>query len=69
MAGLDEKEVAQAIYDLAREQEVDAKTVFALVYRILIGQETGPRLAGFLLTIGRDRVRQRFQPYLQEPTS
>jgi lysyl-tRNA synthetase class 1 len=62
--GRDEKEVGQAIYDLAREKGVEPKELFALVYRILIGKETGPRLAGFLITVGRERAGARFRPYL-----
>ena len=34
------------------------RSYFALLYRLLVGGETGPRLATLLLAIGADRVRE-----------
>ena len=52
----DEKTMAEAIYRIANETGVDQKRFFAVMYQVLVGKERGPRLAGFLLTIGRQRV-------------
>jgi lysyl-tRNA synthetase class 1 len=52
----DDKTLAEAIYRIAEEEGLEAKTLFQAMYRVLIGQSKGPRLAGFLLTIGRERV-------------
>lgn len=56
LARHDEKSLAERIYALAAEAGLDPKALFKLVYRVLIGQEAGPRLAAFLLTLGRQRV-------------
>ncbi|GAA4579889.1 lysine--tRNA ligase [Planotetraspora phitsanulokensis] len=51
-AGLD-------IGDKAATPELKAaqRAFFSLLYRLLVGRETGPRLPTLLLTVGRDRVR------------
>ena len=59
----DEKSLYEAIYACARANEVEPKVLFKLVYRVLIDQEMGPRLAGFLLTIGKERLLALFAPY------
>lgn len=53
---LDERSLAEAIYRIADETGVDRKRFFAIMYQALIGKERGPRLAGFMLTIGAERV-------------
>ncbi|GIF49829.1 lysyl-tRNA synthetase class I [Asanoa ferruginea] len=40
------------------ELKVAQRSFFALLYRLLIGKETGPRLPTLLLATGADRVRQ-----------
>jgi lysyl-tRNA synthetase class 1 len=59
--GHDERSLSELIYRIAEEQRVDKARFFAIMYRALIGKERGPRLAGFLVTIGAEqrRVRQR----------
>ena len=52
----DERSIAEAIYRIADEVGVDRKRFFVIMYQALIGKERGPRLAGFLLTIGPERV-------------
>jgi lysyl-tRNA synthetase class 1 len=39
------------------EVKVARRAFFALVYRLLIGRETGPRLPTLLLAAGPERVR------------
>ncbi|GAA1292844.1 lysine--tRNA ligase [Planotetraspora silvatica] len=39
------------------ELKAAQRAFFALLYRLLVGRETGPRLPTLLLTVGRDRVR------------
>jgi len=34
------------------------RSFFALLYRLLVGRDTGPRLPTLLLAIGADRVRE-----------
>ena len=58
-----EKELEQALYDIAQGHGFSSKEFFSLMYRVLIGREKGPRLAGFLQTIGRERVLQILENY------
>jgi lysyl-tRNA synthetase class 1 len=39
------------------------RTWFILVYRLLIGKDTGPRLPTLLLALGQDRVRSLLDPH------
>jgi lysyl-tRNA synthetase class 1 len=63
LAGHDEKTLAEAIYRIAAEAGLEAKEFFKVVYRALIEKEQGPRLAGFLLILGRERVLQLLGSY------
>ena len=35
---------------------------FALLYRLLVGRDTGPRLPTLLLAVGADRIRTLLSP-------
>ncbi|MCE1196062.1 lysine--tRNA ligase [bacterium] len=52
----DEKAVAEAIYAAAAAAGTDGKTLFKAAYNALVGKDQGPRLAGFLGTLGKDKV-------------
>lgn len=54
----DEKTLGEAIYRITAEEGVDRKQFFLIMYRVLVGADRGPRLAGFLKTIGRERLEQ-----------
>jgi lysyl-tRNA synthetase, class I len=49
-------ELLNLFYDLAKENGVDTREFFRAMYRILIDKEYGPRLAPFILSIGRKKV-------------
>ncbi|MFP4376088.1 MAG: lysine--tRNA ligase [Spirochaetales bacterium] len=59
----DEKSMQNRVYEIAEEAGVDKKQIFGVMYAILIGKERGPRLGGFLLTIGEDRLLEILSPY------
>lgn len=40
------------------EMKVAQRTFFALLYQLLVGRDTGPRLPTLLLAVGADRVRK-----------
>ena len=52
----DSKAVHQSIYDVAAAHGMEARELFAELYRILIDKDRGPRLAEFILTIGLSRI-------------
>lgn len=59
----DEKALSQLIYDAAADAGVETTVLFGAVYRALIGKEKGPKLAGFMNTIGKDRVLEILSRY------
>ncbi len=46
------------------EIKVSQRTWFVLLYQLLIGKDTGPRLPTLLLALGQDRVRSLLAPAL-----
>ncbi|MFP4179044.1 MAG: lysine--tRNA ligase [Spirochaetaceae bacterium] len=60
----DEKSVGQAIYDIAEDAEIEPKELFELCYKVLIGKEKGPRLAGFIMTIGKEKTLEILKRYV-----
>jgi lysyl-tRNA synthetase class 1 len=44
------------------ELKTAQRTLFALLYQLLIGKDTGPRLPTLLLALGQDRIRYLFTP-------
>ena len=61
--GKDEKELSQLVYDAAAEAGVENTVLFTATYKALIGKEKGPKLAGFINTIGKDRVVEVLSKY------
>ena len=59
----DEKQVAEAIYGAAAAAGTDGKTMFRAAYQALVGKDQGPRLAGFLGTVGKDKVMSILAAY------
>ena len=52
----DEKQLSEAIYDIANQCEIPAPVLFKTAYTVLIGNERGPKLAGFIKTCGKDKI-------------
>jgi len=44
------------------ELKVAQRTFFALVYRLLVSRDTGPRLPTLLLAVGASRIRKLLTP-------
>jgi lysyl-tRNA synthetase class 1 len=51
------------IYTIARENGMEPKEFFPIIYRVLIGKERGPRLANFILTAGRAKIAEILEKY------
>ncbi|MCX7775123.1 MAG: lysine--tRNA ligase [Spirochaetaceae bacterium] len=56
-------EVAEAVYAAAQSAGCDAKMLFRAAYQALIGKDQGPRLAGFLRAIGREKIESLLSAY------
>ncbi len=48
-------------YDIVNQFGVDSKDFFKACYRIMIGKEKGPKLANFILMIGKEKVFKLFK--------
>lgn len=59
-----DKELQDAMYGLSREAGIEPKDFFTVMYQVLIGRQKGPRLAGFLKTLGQERVAAILALYL-----
>ena len=51
-----DKELHEKLYEHMHEVELTPGDVFPLLYQTLISKEKGPKLAGFIRTIGKERV-------------
>jgi lysyl-tRNA synthetase class 1 len=51
-----DKELHGKIYELMKAQELTPGEIFPFLYQTLISKEKGPKLAGFIITIGKERV-------------
>lgn len=60
----DEKQLAEKIYEIAHTYECEPGAFFTAAYQVLTGKEKGPRLAGFILTCGKEKILPVLQAYL-----
>lgn len=62
--GVPKVQLGLAVESRERSPELQAaqRAFFALLYELLVGRETGPRLPTLLLALGPDRVRHLLQP-------
>ena len=52
----EDKQCAEAIYRAAEKAGIESKSLFRIAYQALIGKDQGPRLAGFLRTVDKQRL-------------
>jgi lysyl-tRNA synthetase class 1 len=53
-----QQELYDSFYKIAQSHGLDARDFFEAAYMALIGRNSGPRLAPFILAIGQDRARK-----------
>ncbi len=58
-----DKECQQAMYDIATELGLEAKSLFTALYHAIINKDQGPRLASFMKIIGKDRLSKILSVY------
>ncbi len=58
-----EASLSESIYAAAQDNGMDPKDLFRLIYTVLIGKEKGPRLAGFIITAGKDKILPILEKY------
>ncbi len=52
----DEERLSKAIFDIPTKLNIEMKDFFALCYSAIIGKEKGPKLANFILEIGKEQI-------------
>jgi lysyl-tRNA synthetase class 1 len=57
-AKVPEDELANAIFEVMKRHQLEAKVFFQEVYGLLIGKKNGPKLASFLLAMGPSRAAE-----------
>ncbi|WP_029409782.1 lysine--tRNA ligase [Treponema pedis] len=63
MEEMDEKTFSTSLYEVASECGMEPKALFTSVYQVLIAKEQGPRLAGFMKTIGKEKLKKILEKY------
>ena len=58
-----DKDCQQAMYDIATELGLDAKSLFTALYHALINKDQGPRLASFMKIIGKEKLAKILSVY------
>jgi lysyl-tRNA synthetase class 1 len=56
---LTEEQLTNELYSIAKKTELN-KEFFKACYNVLITRDSGPRLASFIIAVGRDRVKKIF---------
>lgn len=54
--GEDEEEIQSIPFDVARSREQSPKEIFTALYRVIFGQERGPRFGTFVKLLGQKKV-------------
>ena len=51
-----EKELFGEFYEIIKKENIDAKEFFKAAYLAIIGKERGPKLAHFILIVGKEKI-------------
>ena len=53
-----EEKLFNEFYEIINKNKIKGPEFFELSYRVIINKEKGPRLAGLILALGREKVRK-----------
>ncbi|MBI5347646.1 MAG: lysine--tRNA ligase [Candidatus Aenigmarchaeota archaeon] len=62
---INEPELQNQIYEIAKSSGMDPKDFFRIIYRILTGRDSGPRLGPFIISIGEKKVAMLLKKAVQ----
>jgi len=51
-----DEDIQTQIYDIARENSVEPKRFFWILYQIILSRDSGPRLGPFIIVIGKENI-------------
>jgi lysyl-tRNA synthetase class 1 len=58
LATNDPKTIQYSIFEVAKKHSIEPKKFFELLYRILLGTTSGPRLGPYIVDFGIDKVKE-----------
>jgi lysyl-tRNA synthetase class 1 len=58
------KELQSKVFDVARNNSIEPKELFTLLYRMFLNADRGPRIGNYFLDLGIDRAISVLQRYL-----
>ena len=58
---LDEKLLYEEFYTISKAVDIEPKELFKVCYNVLIDKDRGPKLAPFIITLGKERVLKLFE--------
>ncbi len=58
------KTLQSKVYDIARNNGMEPKELFTLLYKMLINSDRGPRIGNYILDLGIERTNNILQRYL-----
>ena len=63
-SNLDSEEIQQLIYETSKQYEEQPRKIFRLLYKMLINADSGPKLGGYIIDLGKHRIRSMLEPYV-----
>ena len=58
------KNLQSKVFDIARDNKIEPKEFFTLLYKMLINSDRGPRIGNYILDLGLERTSNILQRYL-----
>ena len=58
------EDLQNAIYQIAKSNEIPPKDFFRILYQIILSSTQGPKIGPFILDIGKTKVAKTLQEYL-----
>ncbi len=58
------EDLQNAIYQIAKSNEIPPKEFFKILYQIILGSNRGPKIGPFILDIGRKKVAETLSSYV-----
>lgn len=63
---LDGEALQVALYNLAKEQKIEAKKAFGAIYKVMIGKDFGPKAGSYLRQYPKEKVILRFKESIND---
>ena len=58
------EDIQNAIYQIAKENGIEPRDFFKVLYQIILSTTRGPKIGPFILDIGRKNVSEKLSAYI-----